>query len=60
MLVLHTRLPFMHGIGTCRTSSTQAAIDGMCFLLLIPRLAPRLGDLLRCNRSQVCSEFFLV
>jgi hypothetical protein len=46
-VVLHSRLSFMHGIGTFRTDSMQAVIAGMCFLLL--RLAPGLGALLRCN-----------
>ncbi len=50
MLVLHSRYLFLHVIGTFRTDSMQAVIAGMCFLLLIPRLAPGLGALLRCNR----------
>ncbi len=42
MLVLHSLLPFLHGIGTFRTDSIQAVTTGMCFLLLrlISRLAP--------------------
>ncbi len=36
------RLPMTHW---------QAVIAGMCFMLLIPRLAPGLGTLLRCNRT---------
>jgi hypothetical protein len=49
----------MHGIGTFRTDSMQAVITGMCCLLLIPRLAPGLGALLHCNRSQVCLNLYL-
>ncbi len=32
----------------------QAVITGMCILLLVLRLAPGFGALLRCNLSQVC------
>ncbi len=62
--------PFMHGIGiiigfgTFRTDSEsmQAVITevDMCFLrlLLILRLAPGLGALLRCNPRQVCLNLY--
>jgi hypothetical protein len=48
----------MRGIGTLRTDSMQAVIAGMCFRLLIPRLAPGLGAILRCNLSQVCLNLY--
>ena len=48
----------MHGIGTFRADSMQAVITGMCILLLVLRLAPGLGALLRCNLSQVCLNLY--
>ena len=40
----------------------QAVITGMCILLLVLRLAPGLGALLRCNltvpSSQVCLNLY--
>jgi hypothetical protein len=35
-----------------------AVITGMCILLLVLRLAPGLGALLRCNLSQVCLNLY--
>ncbi len=57
----------MHGVGTYHAYFIQAVIDaGMCFLLLIPRLAPRFGTLVpvaavaavRCNLSHVCLNLY--